>query len=619
MDATAPGFEDYGDTPFEYVYYEYYYDYEYEDDLTGPSASGPSGTGPSGIGPSGTGPSGTGLSGPGLSASGPAFTSPGVSGLGFISSVEDQGLQQQPEFLEPRTLPTISASQPPTLPPRLPVPTQALSFLQEAPRSFDPQPSLSPSTTPPLPVPQPARPPPSPTQEATPPPSPRPPTGPRRPPSPPRPQPPSLSDSSNFPHFQNFKPIDPLLDPPVHLPPPPRRITFEEPLDQEEERRIAEAEQARRIKEEKERQRLKEKQKQVEQQRIQEQLAAQARSEAERQQQKEAERQRQRERQELELQRQKEAEKRLRVEKEKELERKKQKEKEARKAAKENERERQFQKELQQQRQRKAENELRQQEEARGGAPAPARTLPQFPGSSREVETGPTTFGPFSAFRNFPQFPRGPDTEGGLQNVDFITAPASPTATGEVRGPNLLPTRPTSRPGEVRRPPGPPPQLEDNLRFRTSAPQRESAPPVTVFAPSQTPPRPPPSASRPSPSPVVIPSGPRGPAIPQSPPPPGSTFQDQFFSVQAQLGQTQTRPPANQSPFTFFNQQQFNGQRQKSGPVSFPNEVECLIFSTSFPPPQNVPSPTGPGRTLGSVVNNNIVHDPNAQSSSFFR
>jgi len=271
---------------------------------------------------------------------------------------------------------------------------------------------------------------------------------------------------------------------------------------------------------------------------------------------------------------------------------------------------------LQQQRQIKAENKLRQQEEVRGGAPAPARTLPQFPGSSREVqETGPTTFGPFSAFRNFPQFPRGPDTEGGLQNVDFITAPASPTATGEVRGPNLLPTRPTSRPGpplsEVRRPPGPPPQLEEDLRFRPSAPQRESAPPVTVFAPSQTPPRPPPSASRPpSPSPVVIPSGPRGPAIPQSPPPPGSTFQDQFFSVQTQLGQTQTRippqtrPPANQSPFTFFNQQQFNGQRQKSGPVSFPTE--------------NAASPTGPGRTLGSVVNNNIVHDPNAQSSSFF-
>ena len=279
----------------------------------------------------------------------------------------------------------------------------------------------------------------------------------------------------------------------------------------------------------------------------------------------------------------------MRAEKEKELERKKQKEKEARKAAKESERERQFQKELEQQRQRMAEKELRQKEEVRGGAPAPARPVPQFPGGSRESETGPTTFGPFSAFRNFPQFPRGPDTEGGLQNVDFITAPAGPTANGEVRGPNLLPTRPTSRPGpqlgEVRRPPGPPPQLEDDLRFRPSAPQRESAPPVTVFAPSQTPPRPPPSA--PQPSPVVIPSGPRGPAIPQSPPPPGSTFQDQFFSVQTQLGQTQTRippqtrPPANQSPFTFFNQQQFNGQRQKSGPVSFPTEV--LLYFLFFP------------------------------------
>lgn len=80
--------------------------------------------------------------------------------------------------------------------------------------------------------------------------------------------------------------------------------------------------------------------------------------------------------------------------------------------------------------------------------------------------------------------------------------------------------------------------------------------------------------------------------------------------MQTQLGQTQTRippqtrPPANQSPFTFFNQQQFNGQRQKSGPVSFPTE--------------NAGTPSAPGRTLGNVVNNNIVHDPNAQSSSFF-
>merc|ERR1711874_202262 len=60
---------------------------------------------------------------------------------------------------------------------------------------------------------------------------------------PPRPQTPAASsnvhDDNRFPHFQNFKPIDPHSDPPI-LPPPPRRLTFQQHQDPSEiQRNIA--------------------------------------------------------------------------------------------------------------------------------------------------------------------------------------------------------------------------------------------------------------------------------------------------------------------------------------------------------------------------------------------
>merc|ERR1719483_1324525 len=70
-------------------------------------------------------------------------------------------------------------------------------------------------------------------------------------------------------------------------------------------------------------------------------------------------------------------------------------------------------------------------------SPAPARTVPQSPIQNKEEVT---TFGPFSAFKNFPSFPRNVlDNQSLEQGIETNSRPA-------LRGPNLLPTRPTGPP-----------------------------------------------------------------------------------------------------------------------------------------------------------------------------
>lgn len=225
-----------------------------------------------------------------------------------------------------------------------------------------------------------------------------------------------------------------------------------------------------------------------------------------------------------------------------------------------------------------------------------------------------STFGPFSAFRNFPQFPRE------SEQLEI----ASPV----LRGPNLLPTRPTVRVSplkqenqlksktsqksqlDVRNPIGPqtrpPKQVEvkpKENKFRPSPPLRDPVPPITVFTDPSLALR---KANRPqttssllnesrfplvtshessnkSPSLQQGTTGssngqnkiPTGPKIVSSPPR-GSGFQDHFFSIQTQLGQTNTRIPTEpegqpqNTPFTFFNSQQFSPPTSR--PVSFPGQ-----------------------------------------------
>merc|ERR1712038_593860 len=109
---------------------------------------------------------------------------------------------------------------------------------------------------------------------------------------------------------------------------------------------------------------------------------------------------------------------------------------------------------------------------------------------------------------------------------------------------------------------------------------------------------------------------------PPQPNRPQQNFQNTFFNVQTQLGQTQTRippeseaesrppPPANQ-PFTFFGGQfggQSGGQFQQSsrpsgGPVSFPGQSSQF---QSFSPS---PSPGSPS-TNQQFVNFNNFRSP---------
>merc|ERR1711892_1345701 len=124
-------------------------------------------------------------------------------------------------------------------------------------------------------------------------------------------------------------------------------------------------------------------------------------------------------------------------------------------------------------------------------------------------------------------------------------------------------------------------------------------PPVSVFLPEE----------KEEPESVFLP--------PQNRRPSGNNFQDNFFSIQTQLGQTNTRIPPNNNnnrpiqnqPFTFFGQSFRNqNQRPPSGPVSFPGQQSQSGFPAFNPRPQPPAQPS---------VNTNIVHDPNSQSSSF--
>merc|ERR1711892_132055 len=327
------------------------------------------------------------------------------------------------------------------------------------------------------------------------------------------------------------------------------------------------------------------------------------------------------------IKKEKERERLNRIQKEKEdIERKKalQRKKEIEKQ-KEEERRRELERaqELRKQQEKKAEKERPRQsgnnkQNPFTDSPAPARTLPQSPVQNKEEVT---TFGPFSAFKNFPSFPRNV--------LDDVEQVQEPNSSPVLRGPNLLPTRPTGPPPSNRnlrppqqanrppvnsppgrnneqRPNGPPrpgptrQPSRDELRFIPSPPLRDPVPPVSVFLPEED------GKNQPS---VFLP--------PQNRRPPSNKFKDNFFSVQTQLGQTNTRIPPNDSrrppknqPFTFFGQSFPNqNQRPASGPVSFPGQPSQQGFPAFNPRP---PPPARP-----AAVNSNIVHDPNSQSSSF--
>merc|ERR1711902_368590 len=121
-----------------------------------------------------------------------------------------------------------------------------------------------------------------------------------------------------------------------------------------------------------------------------------------------------------EIERQREAEQRKRL-------------KEEKRVKEEKERERQLRAQKEKERPRQSNNKPKPFTDS----PAPARTLPQSPIQNKEEVT---TFGPFSAFKNFPSFPRNVlDGQAEEDPQNFNSNPS-------LRGPNLLPTRPTGPP-----------------------------------------------------------------------------------------------------------------------------------------------------------------------------
>ena len=383
------------------------------------------------------------------------------------------------------------------------------------------------------------------------------------------------------------------------LPPPPR----EQPRSQQEERQ-REIQKQKEIEKQKqlERQALLEKQKQemeFEEQRLRE---------IERQ--KEIERKLEEQKQEREFE-----EQRLReIERQREIERKLEEQKEfERKVNLERQIEIERQREEERLRLEKEQLERKKFNEAKRKDAEGASVLDAEPErSTSKEEQGKvevTTFGPFSPFKNFPSFP--------------VNVLENQQEQLELRGPNLLPTKPTGPPtpqpkksaeqtGGPRGPPAParpPPSNsnEDQLRFIPSPPLREPVPPVNVFLSAED--------EEESPS-VFLP--------PPQPSRPQQNFQNTFFNVQTQLGQTQTRippqsetesrppPPANQ-PFTFFGGQFQQSPRPGVGPVSFPGQP----FQSFSPSPRpstnqqqfvnfnNFRSPEQP-RTLQSVFGSSL-------------
>ena len=202
-----------------------------------------------------------------------------------------------------------------------------------------------------------------------------------------------------------------------------------------------------------------------------------------------------------------------------------------------------------------------------------------------------TTFGPFSAFKNFPSFP-----DGVLENQQDQLL--------ELRGPNLLPTKPTPPPSsrrpspESQRPPVVPSPDPNEFVFLPSPPLREREPAISVFLDD--------NERAPAPS-VFLPE----PSNPRPQPPPNT-----FFNTQTQLGQPQTRippsevtttrvqqPPRQQQPFTFFGTNFQSEPRPSSRPISFPVDQPSQISGSGAPFVNfnNFRAPPEQPRALGSV------------------
>jgi len=203
-----------------------------------------------------------------------------------------------------------------------------------------------------------------------------------------------------------------------------------------------------------------------------------------------------------------------------------------------------------------------------------------------------TTFGPFSAFKNFPSFP-----DGVLENQQDQLL--------ELRGPNLLPTRPTPPPPsrrpsqeDVKRPPVVPSSPDPNeFIFLPSPPlrEREREPAISVFLDDQE--------RVPAPS-VFLPE----PTRPQ--PPPNTFFNSQTSQTRIPPSdvtstRVQPQPPRQQQPFTFFGTNfQSEQARPSSRPISFPVDQPSQQISGSGAPFvnfNNFRAPPEQPRALGSV------------------
>ena len=524
---------EYSDEPFEYVYYEYYYDYEYEDDIDGSVAALPPAPGHN-----------EEISGPALQQHQPLqlptlkqqlveqqhltrpVTPPAEQDTGAVVGVQDTAA------FSPRGLGSRAMADPPQ--PQTTLRSEAQNTINHdaVEEQTERQPQPKPSS--------------------------------RRPPTPPRPQPPPTFDDSRFPHFQNFKPIDASLDPPVHsLPPPPRRV--EQPRSQQS----VERERQQQI----QRQMEIEKQKQLERQALLE-----------------------KQRKEIEEEEQRQREKVRRAE----LEREQQRQREEKDRLKSERKRKEEAERLEQEKKKKLLEEQKRKEEAEKQKALEEKKMLEEPSIKPEV----TTFGPFSAFKNFPSFP-----------ANVLENQQEALQLTELRGPNLLPTKPTkpTKPTQKSPPPPPPPQGPpaptrpppspaggDELRFIPSPPLRPAQPPpqVSVFLPADE--------ARPQDPPSVFLSEPARPAPPQQQPP-RANFQNTFFAAQTNLGQTQTRiPPSRpqQEPFTFF------GGQSSSRPVSFPTQQSASSSSSPFVNFNNFRAPEQP-RSLQSVFGGQPQPPPN--------
>ena len=219
--------------------------------------------------------------------------------------------------------------------------------------------------------------------------------------------------------------------------------------------------------------------------------------------------------------------------------------------------------------------------------PPPARQPPPRQQPEPEINVRPraqeSETSPFTAFRNFPQFPRTP-----APNRDI---PENQFASGQ----------------------------DNNPRFVEERPRQQQQP-----RPQQTQARPEP---RPEPRPEARPEPPRQPEpVPQRPEPIQNIFGNQNNQQSFTLG----------PPFTAFNnfqaqpqQQQFRQPQQQQQSIIPPQQQQ--FQNPPPPPPQQQQFQTQPqqnfnnnpqaGRSTGlgfDGVRNTVVHDSGSQSSSFF-